>query len=249
MLAVVLPAFMPCPICPPNRTDEECVEFQRTHGCHACDRIGCWNANPSCRFFNRSREAHADAQLGDVVPHMRETRITCTADGTLMQGRLNVRWWERYRAVRFTINDSAPLMMGFASGDECNCLIDTLRQQLHLDCDTIAVRAFVQARHADLIQGDYLELQHHWRDVIYGFAEFVGGEFTPANYKIICVDANFIGNGDVEGNGATILYIARQNANHFVPLLPAAFLEDEGMSSEDSSGALQSWNPYEVILF
>ena len=28
----------------------------------------------------------------------------------------------------------------------------------------------------------------------------------------------FIGNGDVEGNGSHCLYIARQNANHFVPL-------------------------------
>ena len=38
-------------------------------------------------------------------------------------------------------------------------------------------------------------------------------------YKIICIDAMFIGNGDVEGNGSRCLYIARQNANHFVPLL------------------------------
>ena len=171
---------------------------------------------------------------------MRETRITCTADGINMQGRLDVRWWERYGAVRFTINDSGPLMMGSASGEECNCLIDTLRQQLHLECDIIAVRAFVQERHAGLIQGAYLELEHHWRDVMDGFAEFVGGDFMPANYKIICVDANFIGNGDVEGEGATILYIARQNANHFVPLLSVAAVDDDPMSCDSDAGVIIS---------
>ena len=86
MLAVVLPAFMPCDICPPERTAEDCAEFQRVHGCHACDRRGCWDANSLCSFYNRSREAHPDALMGDSVPHMRETRITCTADGIAMSG-------------------------------------------------------------------------------------------------------------------------------------------------------------------
>jgi hypothetical protein len=86
VLGVAMPAFMPCQICPPRRTAGGCVDFQRVHGCHACDRTGCWQANPSCRFYNRSREEHADALLGDTVPHMRQTRITCTADGMQVQG-------------------------------------------------------------------------------------------------------------------------------------------------------------------
>ena len=51
---------------------------------------------------------------------------------------------------------------------------------MHLDCDIKAVRAYVQAQDADLVHGDYLELQTHWRDVICGFAHVVGGEFTAS---------------------------------------------------------------------
>ena len=45
--------------------------------------------------------------------------------------------------------------------------------------------------------------------------------------QIVCLVATFIGIGDVEGNGASILYITRQNANHFVPLLSVDAVEDD----------------------
>ena len=90
VLGLAMPAFMPCQVCPADHTAESCMEFQRVHGCHACDLRGCWHANPLCAFHNRFRESHGDAQLGDSVAHMRETRITCTADGTPMEGRLQV---------------------------------------------------------------------------------------------------------------------------------------------------------------
>ena len=52
-------------------------------------------------------------------------------------------------------------------------------------------------------------------------------------------DDGFIGNGDVEGNGSIILYIARQNANHFVPLLRRNAVDDDNSASEynDNSAA------------
>ena len=81
--------------------------------------------------------------MGDSVPHMRETVITCTADGNIMEGRLSVNWWRTYTDVRLVVNGEHHFRMGTASGDECNCLIDTLRQQLNLDCDIGAVRAYV----------------------------------------------------------------------------------------------------------
>ena len=115
-----------------------------------------------------------------------------------------------------------------------------MRQQLHLDCDIGAVRAYVQAQHASLVHRDYLELQHHWRDVILGFAHVIGEEFLPSTYKIVCVDATFIGNGDVEGNGARTLYIARQSANHFVPLLNAAPVDEGGPIFRGSSSGNKS---------
>ena len=96
---------------------------------------------------------------------MRETRITCTADGLDMEGRLNVDWWRQYRDVCFTVNGAEQFSMGKASGDECNCLIDTLRQQMNLECNIAEVRNYVQARHSNIELGDFLELQHHWRDV------------------------------------------------------------------------------------
>ena len=233
MLAGSMPAFMRCQICPPHFTVEECVEFQRSNGCHACDRRDCWRANPACTLRGEARLNHPDAAWGDTVPHMRETRVTCTADGSNIEGRLRESWWRPYRDVCFTVNDTEEFIMGEASGDQCNCLIDTLRQQLHLECDVRAVRAFVQARHPDLIHGDYLELQHHWRDVIAGFAHFTGRDLMPSSFKIVCVDVMFIGNGDVEGNGATVLYIARQNANHFVPLLRRTVADEDDAPSEN----------------
>ena len=122
--------------------------------------------------------------------------------------------------------------MGKASGSECNCLIDTLRQQMNLECDIKAVRDYVQERHPSIVPGDFLELQHHWRDVVAGLAHVVGSDIVPSSYKIICVDAMFIGNGDVEGNGSTTLYIARQNANHFVPFLRRPAVDDDNAASE-----------------
>ena len=103
-----------------------------------------------------------------------------------------MNWWRQYHDVRFVVNEAQQFTMGNASGHDCNCLIDTLRQQLHLDCDVGAVRAYVQAQHASLVHRDYLELQHHWQDVICGFAHVVGDEFIPSTYKIVCLDATFI---------------------------------------------------------
>ena len=64
-----------------------------------------------------------DHQPGDSVPHMRETRITCTADGWEIEGRHSVDWWKQYRDVFFSVNEANHFSMGKASGDECNCLI------------------------------------------------------------------------------------------------------------------------------
>ena len=61
-----------------------------------------------------------------------------------MEGRLRVNWWTAYNDVRFAVNEQQQLTMGKASGHQCNCLIDTLRQQLNLDCKTGAVRAYVR---------------------------------------------------------------------------------------------------------
>jgi len=48
MLALSMPAFMPCEICPPHYTAEACVEFQRNNGCHACARLSPPPKKTSC---------------------------------------------------------------------------------------------------------------------------------------------------------------------------------------------------------
>ena len=63
-----------------------------------------------------------------------------------------------------------------------------------------------------------MELQHHWRDVIRCIGVVLGMNLAPQDFSIICVDALHLGHGDREGTGTRTLYIARQNANHFVPL-------------------------------
>ena len=141
LLGVTLPAFMRCEHCLAT-TMQRCEEIQRAQGCHACGRKRCWETNERCRFYGRPREAHADATMGDVVPHMREIDMKCYADDFQIEGQQSVNWWDDHNTVFFEI-DGLQLHMGHASGTGCNCLIDTMRQQLKVDCDVEAVRAYV----------------------------------------------------------------------------------------------------------
>ena len=117
----------PCPLCAHVRDSPACKEFQVSNGCHACDVVGCWRMNSYCSYYSRNRDRHSDAGLGDTVPHMREVHVVCVADGSARQGRQNINWW-RGRQVHFVFHRDTVYCMGSASGDECNCLIDTVRQ-------------------------------------------------------------------------------------------------------------------------
>ena len=72
----------------------------------------------------------------------------------------------------------------------------------------------------------YLELQQHWKDAVdLLFEADVSGKpkMRHNRFRIICVDLDFIGNGEVvQGEGPLpliSLYIARVNQNHFIPLI------------------------------
>ena len=109
---------------------------------------------------------------------------------------------------------------GTATGVDCNCLIDTLRQCLDISDRSIidSVRyhlekTFCWRRGSDRVRpGDYLQLNFHWQTVIM----LLGA--NPELYKIICADWVHKGNGEVVGSGSDELYIARVGENHFVPL-------------------------------
>ena len=50
--------------------------------------------------------------------------------------------------------------------------------------------------------------------------ESAGRPLRSDTVRIVCVDIQFLGNGDVLGDGGLTLYIARENVIHMVPLIP-----------------------------
>ena len=139
--------------------------------CAACDRVNCSSDNPHCPFYRRSREPHADAQLGDNVPHMRQMAIEYEPDGTVeVEGN-------RFRP-------------GGASSESCNCLIDTLRQVLHLQCDLAGVRRHLMTLFPDgpgvVTSSNFLELELHWAEVVDALAHNTGQSYSSRDFRVKC---------------------------------------------------------------
>ena len=70
---------------------------------------------------------------------------------------------------------------------------------------------------------DYLQLNSHSRDILELLEQHNLNErsFNVNDYRVVCVDMNLPGHGDVVGSSDArqTLCICRQNMNHFVPLL------------------------------
>ena len=149
--------------------------------------------------------------LGDNVPHMRQ----------LAWEVLPRRTAQGAQVVRVEGQD---FFAGEANGDQNNCLIDTLRQQLGVVADLGAVRKELLKEFPRgpgcVTPLSFLELEHHWRHVVrlLGALAPHGSAFEPDALRIVCVDLAFPGHGAVEGDVAHTLYIARVRTNHFVPL-------------------------------
>ena len=61
--------------------------------CTRCDQVG--HAAAFCPFFRQERDGHADAQLGDNVPHINQVQITISANSVVMEeSQREVGWWE-----------------------------------------------------------------------------------------------------------------------------------------------------------
>ena len=137
--------------------------------CPKCDRF-CWNDPEGCLFASRERENHPDAQLGDSVPHIRETDIAVFHNKIHVSSAVELSSLRRARAPIEVRVDNKFYTVGYASGDGCNCLIETLRQKLNLIADTAQVRHCLEMAHRQrptrIKPGDYLELEHHWADVV-----------------------------------------------------------------------------------
>lgn len=139
------------------------------------------------------------------MPHMFQMGVRRDGDCFVVDGR-------RYRR-------------GFASGRANNCLIDTLRQKLGLVANVDWVRSQLQFRFsepgaAQVTAANFLTLDLHWEAVVDLLLENAERAVRHDAVRIVCVDTEFLGNGDVLGNGALSLFIARENGNHFVPLIP-----------------------------
>ena len=176
---------------------------------------------------------HPDSGQGDTVPHISEMNIRILADGFEQTAARMTPYW--YRGVRLDIKlDGQSFRLGRASGDGCNCLIDTLRQQIPgVICSVPLVRSELERRHrgrpTEILPGAYLPLEL-WDDIVdlLGFhnAEKRVHTSWAHRFKVACIDLTWIGSGEVLPLGATsdthitTLAIARVNQNHFVPLFP-----------------------------
>ena len=106
-------------------------------------------------FFRRHRAAHVDATLGNNVPHLRgELNIRVLEDEVPVETNatpMPADWW-RLKNVVIEIDGDA-YRMGRASGLGYNCLIDTLRQSLHVSCNVDFIRHQLQRKHPALREG------------------------------------------------------------------------------------------------
>ena len=197
--------------------------------CPRCGDVG--HDAEHCPFFRRSREAHADAQLGDNVPHMNQVNITISADGAVVEQCQRAVGWFYHRRLEILVNN-INFVLGKASGEGCNCLIHSFQKILPTSMfDVPFVRAELERRHAGrptaIVRGDYLDLAIYWADIIDIIGRHNLQGVIPnfsSRFRICCVDMCWIGNGEVLPRGVPQgdrqnLYIARVNQNHFVPLL------------------------------
>ena len=196
----------PCRCCSRSRDELE------TNRCDACDRPGCYRAHPQCVLLGRQPEDHPDSQPGDSVPHISQL-------SWCLLGRS-----ESHGAQVVEIENNQ-FFVGQASGDGNNCLIDTLRQKLNLTCSTNSVRSLLRQKFRSgaqqVTESNYLDLELHWWDVITYLGQASNRRLDADNFRVVCIDLQYVGHGDVVGTGPETLYIARENATHFVPLIPS----------------------------
>ena len=148
-------------------------------------------------------------------------------------------YWYHGRRLEIVI-DGQRFRLGHASGEGCNCLIDTLRQKIGVACNVAPVRKCLEEQHRHLstriVPGAFLALDL-WYDIINLIWQH--GEMPQSTahcverLRIVCADLTWVGNGEALlrgplGQEDRVLHIARVNENHFVPLFPP-----HGPSSSD----------------
>ena len=154
-----------------------------------------------------------------------------------MQGVISVQECHRtmYGMTTYKINGQ-DFMLGNATPDNNNCLIDSLRQVLYdqagipFAADLQEIRKLLCHRHPQgirqvrLQRPNFLDLDHHAFDTIELLAtsaETVDRPTSPDVFSIICV--HIANDGTLHaarvGNGALCLYLFNEGNRHFRPLL------------------------------
>ena len=145
--------------------------------CHRCDTIG--HTADACLFFTNERDAYPDAGWGDTTPHLQQTQIFIKAERHDVERNQRLPGLWNGQQLEISV-DGIWFVLGSASGEGCNCLIDTLRQLLPtFVCDVALVRAELERRHARsptaILPFDYLDLASYWSDII----DIIGETFLP----------------------------------------------------------------------
>ena len=160
--------------------------------CSRSDRLG--HDPKNCPIFPFARVDHPDAHLGAAVPHM--------------LGELNVQMGDH----RHVFVNGARYYIGSASGEGCNCLINTLVASHLVRADLR--REFPTGPDA-VTANNFLDFRAHSRH-----SHTFPGAIDPNNIHFICADLVYQGQGDIVGTeGAVTNHLARVSTNHFVPLI------------------------------
>jgi hypothetical protein len=128
-----------------------------------------------------------------------------------------------------TVND-IPFTIGYASGEGCNCLISTINQLLRTCVDSRLVREDLKRKFPHgpdkVTEGNFLDFDVHWAAIVESLGRhsetLPGGlrSLNPSRMQVACVDLVFIGQGATICNpNGQRFYLAREHANHFVPLI------------------------------
>ena len=218
-----------------TRTRHVCDPAEIGKGCTSCDKA-CHpnNSDLRCRFFQRRRgdiEWQADAQAlldtlhGNVVNVPHRTQLSWRLDGYTERG-----------AVKVNV-DGVEYFEGFGNpgrqtdGEQHNCLIDSLRQCLSIECDRRLVcedliREFSGAvGRAKVEHASYLDAEEHGRAIIRSLfrhnSSGLPSEVDLDNYCVVALPFHSQNNGVVVGNvrAPERLVVSNHSDVHFNPCL------------------------------
>jgi hypothetical protein len=221
-----------------------CCE-DRDDGCQSCMKT-CHrdNTSPLCPYFGRDRgqlawTPNADDML-DTQRFLRDLRGR-RRHRTQFQWQREGRDAEGRRIVH--IPGEGYHYLGVADGHDCNCFVYSLEQCVEIATDVDAVRTSLQVEFprvcgvgcsptADACTGNCMKVYprnylstDHWSAVLRSIGQHARAgpqNVDESHYCLRVMDLAYDGSGVVLGNPSAPrrITVARENRNHFVPVLP-----------------------------